>query len=153
MAPRATQSAPAEQEAAREIDYEAYKTKAPTDLQERFVPWLTDKVGIDPNSDFKSKAHAFAEGVRLAVALRIPFQASDENRAATEQARANREQARAQRQAAPAQETTEAAPQRVKRGGRRAAAQAAPEPATEAPAAPPAQRRGRRASTTREAAF
>jgi hypothetical protein len=78
---------------ADEPDYSIYLDKEPTDLQERFVPWLIEKVGYDPNGA-KTKAAAFAAGVRLAVSLRIPFQASPENREATEQRRVQRDEER-----------------------------------------------------------
>ena len=153
-APVAEAPAPAEE---REIDFAAYKTKAPTDLQERLDQWLRDKCDITP-ADFKSKDEAFSEGVRLAVALRIPFQASPENRRDTAAARAAREAEKAQRQQAatePAAESTEAAPAPAARRGRPAKAAPASAP-VEPPAEPAARggRRGRRAPTTdRPAAF
>ena len=64
-------------------DLSAYLEKEPTDLQARFAEWLKDEeiVGYDP-SKAKNKEEAFNEGVRLAVALRMTFQASPENREA-----------------------------------------------------------------------
>lgn len=69
-----------------EPDYTIYKDKEPTDLQARFSPWITEKTGYSPAAA-KTKQEAFEAGVRLAVTLRIPFQASPENRDATEQRR------------------------------------------------------------------
>ena len=61
-----------------EMDLEVYLTKEPTDLQERFADWLKGAVGYDPTKA-KTKDEAFSEGVRLATALRMAFQRSDEN--------------------------------------------------------------------------
>jgi len=65
-----------------EVDLEAYLTKPPTDLQDRFADWIMEQVGYDP-SGAKTKEAAFREGVRIATAIRIVFQASPENKAAT----------------------------------------------------------------------
>lgn len=125
--------------AREEIDYTSYRDKAPTDLQARFPDWLIEKVGVTFGT--KKEEAAFREGVRLATALRMPFQASPENRAATAERRAER----AAQAAVPAAEP-EPAPARP--------AKAAPAKAAKATA--PAQpvkstgrgRRGARAATS-----
>lgn len=73
-----------------EMDLEVYLTKAATDLQERFADWLKDTVGYDP-SKAKTKDEAFNEGVRLATALRMAFQRSDENQEVLNARREERE--------------------------------------------------------------
>ena len=132
-----------------EKDYTEYADKPATDLQERFVPWLLDKTGYNP-ATAKTKADAFAAGVRLSVYLRIPFQASPENKEATltaRQARAEELEAiRAQREedkAAKAAEREKAAADRKAAAEEKAAAKAAkaqagkaPEPAPEPEPAP-----------------
>ena len=121
-----------------EPDYTTALGKAPTSLQGRFADFImSEEVGYDPASA-KSKEAAFREGVRLAVALRIPFQASTTNREATAAERAERqaqiEADRVAKAAAPAK----AVP--AKKATAKAA-KAAPAPAA-APAAarPPARR-------------
>lgn len=101
------------QETEGPIDYTYPLGKAPTSLQDRFATWLMgDEVGYAPSAA-KTKEEAFREGVRLAVALRIPYQASDHNREATaiereerqaekERLAAERAQAKAERAAAKA---------------------------------------------------
>lgn len=79
---------PKDKEEAQEVDLEAYLTKPPTDLQERFADYIVE-LGYDPSAA-KTKMEAFKEGVRLAVALRMIFQASPENRSATKARRAER---------------------------------------------------------------
>lgn len=139
-----------------EPDYKAALTKTATSLQARFAEWLQgDEVGYNPAAA-KTKKDAFEEGVRLGVALRIPYQASEHNRAATAEEKAEREAerqrakqerdaAKAAREAAtPAEEAPAPAPKPAKSAAAaRKAAKAAPAgtPAT-APAAPrPAARR------------
>lgn len=109
-------------EAQAEVDLEAYLAKAPTDLQARFAEYIKDVVGYDP-STAKNKDEAFKEGVRLATALRMVFQASDENRKAT----ALRRKARAEAaEAADEDETPKVKAKKAK-------------PVEEAPAAAPAK--------------
>lgn len=57
-----------------------YLTKPPTDLQVRFADWIREQVGYDPTAA-KNKLEAFEEGVRIATATRMVFQASPENKA------------------------------------------------------------------------
>ena len=78
--------------AKNEIDLSAYADKAPTDLQSRFADWLMDEdqVGYDP-AKAKNKEEAFREGVRLATATRMIFQASPENRKANAERKAERD--------------------------------------------------------------
>lgn len=143
-----------------EKDYTEYADKPATDLQERFVPWLLDKTGYNP-ATAKTKADAFAAGVRLSVYLRIPFQASPENREATLTARqARAEEAalaakeREDAKAAKAAEREKAAADRKAAAEEKAAAKAAkaaagkapeptPEPAPTPAAAPAAKPVGR----------
>ncbi len=123
-------------EKAPEGDFTRYLDQPPTPLQARFVGWIMDKVGYDP-ATAKSKQEAFAAGVKFAVALRIPFQASPENKAATAQLRAERangnsaeaEQKPAKKTAA---KTAEAKPAAKKTSGKatKAANAAAAEPET-----------------------
>jgi hypothetical protein len=135
-----------------ELEYGDYRDKAPTPLQERFVPWLVEKTGYNPAAA-KTKQEAFEAGVRLAVSLRIPFQASPENREATEALRKEREEemaaARARREEERAKakaEREEAAAQRAaakeeaaQAKAAKAAAKTAPEPAPEPEPAPAAK--------------
>lgn len=88
MAPRKSKAAQTAVE--EEIDYTVYADKPPTDLQERFTDWILDKTEYDPASE-KTKKEAFAEGVRLGVALRMKFQASPENQAVLEERKAARD--------------------------------------------------------------
>lgn len=83
MPPRSKAAASA---ATEEIDYTAYADKQPTDLQARFTEWILDKTEVDP-AGFKTKQAAFEAGARLAVALRMKFQASPENQAVLEERR------------------------------------------------------------------
>lgn len=95
-------------------DFSGYLEKGPTDLQARFTDWLKgDAVGYNPASA-KTKAEAFAEGVRLSTALRMKFQASPENQELLEERRA-------------AKEAQEHKP-KPKRKTRKAKAQEEPEP-------------------------
>jgi len=103
MPKKATTPAPVVEDA--EVDYTKYVGKAPTDLQERFAEWILDKTEYDPSSE-KTKAAAFAEGVRLGVALRMPFQRSDENQAVLEE---RREANEAKTAAKPAKKATKKA--------------------------------------------
>lgn len=128
-----------------EIDYPSYLDKAPTDLQARFAIFIQEKTGLDPNS-FKTKPQAFEEGVRLGVALRMAFQASPENREATERRRQERNQA-AEQDEAPAAEAP------APRGRRGAKAAPAPEPAAPAVPAKRAGRPARKAQATAGAPF
>lgn len=73
----------------KEVNLTGYLNKKPTDLQERFADWLLEEdiVGYDP-AKAKTKEEAFREGVRLATAMRMIFQASPENRAANAERKA-----------------------------------------------------------------
>jgi hypothetical protein len=125
------------------IDYPKYLEKAPTALQERFAGWLqSEAVGYDP-SKAKSKVEAFEEGVRLAVALRIPFQASDFNREANAASQAENAKKRAAAKEVKEKAATEApAPAEEAKPAKKAAAKkAAPAPAAAPKAARPAARR------------
>jgi hypothetical protein len=62
----------------QEPDFEAVLAKGPTALQEHFLDWVLEKTGYDPAAA-KTKAVAFAEGVRISAALRGAHQASPEN--------------------------------------------------------------------------
>lgn len=128
-------------------DYTSYASKEPTDLQVRFADWLIEKVGV--NFGTKKEQAAFEEGVRLATALRMPFQRSAENQAVSPLVRGNAAAPAAKPakavKAAPAAKPAKAAP--AKRG--RAAAPVTetvdPEPpAEEAEEAPRTRRPARR---------
>lgn len=99
MAPRGRK---AETEAA-EVDYTVYNEKEPTDLQERFGEWITDKLELEFGT--KKEQAAFLNGVRLATALRMHFQASPEN-----------QEVIAERKAARAEEVEEKPKPAAKRG-------------------------------------
>lgn len=77
-----------------EIDLENYLTKPATKLQDRFGDWIMEEVGYDP-SGAKTKEAAFREGVRIATATRMVFQASDYNKEATAADRRERAEAAA----------------------------------------------------------
>jgi hypothetical protein len=96
----------AKQETVEEYDYTRYLDKEPTDLQARFGEWLVDKVGVKFGT--KKEEAAFLEGVRLATALRMPFQRSPENQEASPMVRANRGTS-AKKAAAPKKSTSKAA--------------------------------------------
>lgn len=133
-------------EKAPEGDFTRYASLAPTPLQERFGPWIMEKTGYDP-ATAKSKQEAFLAGVRLAVALRIPFQASPENKSAAAQLRAERAKSSDEQAEKPAKKTAktaepEAKPAGKKKAGAKAANAAAVEPAQ------PAKKGGRRKATS-----
>lgn len=154
-----------------EIDYTYALGQEPTSLQRRFADFiLSEEVGYDV-SKAKSKEEAFREGVRMAVQLRIPFQASAINREATEQERleraaakekllaAKQEAAAAKQEAAaakaasksaPVEDSTEETPKPTKRAGS-TKAKAAPAP-TPAAAPAPARRPAARRAPARAAA-
>lgn len=164
--PKAQAQVAAEESA--EMDLTPYATKAPTSLQRRFAEWIPDATGINING-FKTKQEAFNEGVRLAVALRMIFQASPENREATAAERAARVEAAgetpvtpsaAPKKSARAAVTEEAAA--PARKATKAAKKAAPaaEPADEETVSEPvarprkaARRPAARPSTTDDAPF
>lgn len=130
------------------VDYTKYANQAPTPLQSDFAGWLPEKTGYDPTSA-KSKLEAFNAGVRLAVSLRIPFQASPENRAATAKRQADRDASRVAAEAAKAEAAkaqpapTEKAPAKAtKAAATKATPEAAPPAAESAPAS--GRRRGAR---------
>jgi hypothetical protein len=152
-----------------ERDYTVYAEKAPTPLQTEYLDWVIEKTGVDPNG-YKSKAVAFAEGVRLSMALRSLHQSSPENQASLQRRRAaaaanaaaeaEAEEAPAPRKAAKA--ATKAAPTKATKAAtpRKATARAA-EPAEEdvvtepvpRKAAKKAVRRPARTTTEEEAPF
>jgi len=72
-------------------DFTKYADKEPSDLQKRFAEWILEVTGYEPDD-----MDAFNEGVRLATALRMAFQASPENQ---EVLNARREAAEAKRTA------------------------------------------------------
>jgi hypothetical protein len=59
-------------------DYTAYVDKAPTALQEHITDWLQEVTEYDPTKA-RTKAEAFAMGVKLTVALRMEHQKSEAN--------------------------------------------------------------------------
>lgn len=74
-------------------DYTAYLGKEPTRLQATFADWIVEKTG-KTFGNAKEEA-AWKDGVRLGVALRMKFQASDENQAELARAKAERDAAAA----------------------------------------------------------
>lgn len=93
-----------------EVDLEVYLTKPATDLQERFADWIMEQVGYDP-SGAKTKEAAFREGVRIATATRMVFQASPENKEATAAKRQERAEAEGAEDEAPKTKKVKAAPE------------------------------------------
>lgn len=123
-------------------DLSVYADKEATPAQEHFTDWIVEKVGITFAT--QKEMVAFREGVRLAKALVMRHQASDENKEFTASQKASRAAAVA---AAPAK-----APKAPK-----AAPAAAVEEEEEAPAPKPAKaargRRGRAAAGSADAPF
>jgi hypothetical protein len=116
----------------REINFEAYRDKPVTPLQEHFADWIVEKTGYDPSSA-KTKHEAFLRGVALGTALRQAHQASPENQAARSERKVTPEVA-SEVPASPAKKT-------AKKAAASAQATEAPEPA-----ATPRRRGGRRAA-------
>lgn len=148
------------------VDPTIYLDKGPTTLQARFATWIQEEVGYNPNAA-KTKLAAFEEGVRIATATRMVFQASDYNRAETAKERAAREAAA--EAAAAAAEEVPAKPAKASKASKAAPAKAAPAKAAPKKAAPaateetdeqdttpapvkPARRPARRAAGTKPAA-
>jgi colicin import membrane protein len=71
-----------------------YANAAPSALQARFADWLLTIDGVKPADEA-----SFREGVRLATALRMQYQRSDENRTASQAAKEQREKLVAERKA------------------------------------------------------
>lgn len=118
-------------------DLSVYADREPTAAQEHFADWIVEKVGVTFST--QKEMNAFREGVRLAKALVMRHQASDENKAFTAQQKAARAAAAA------------AAPAKAAKAAKAAPAAPAEEEAPAAPAAkatkPAAKRRGRAAQT------
>jgi hypothetical protein len=136
-----------------ELDYTKYLDKEPTDLQARFGDWILDKVGVEFGT--KKETDAFREGVRVATALRMPFQRSPENQEASPMVRANRSAAskvQAKKSVRPKQSEEEEGvrPAKAAKKSVRRSAAADEEPAQ--PARRPARRRAAAASTSTEEA-
>jgi hypothetical protein len=123
--------------AEEEQDFTGYAEKEPTDLQTRFTDWIPEVTGFDPNG-CKSKAAAFAEGVRLAVSLRMPFQRSPENQELLAERRAAAG-TRAEEPAAPKKAVPAAAEESPRRRGRPAKAAKAAVHVESEPADEPAE--------------
>lgn len=154
------------------VDPTTYLDKAATPLQARFGDWIKEEVGYNPTAA-KTKEEAFREGVRIATATRMVFQASDYNRSANEESRAQRakERAERERQAAAEEEATPKPVKAAKAPAPAKAAKATPakkaakpvvveteaeDETTEAPAprrAPARRAPARRATATAEAPF
>lgn len=143
----------------RQFTYDKYLTAKPTALMDHIEQWIKDMTGFDP-SQARTKADAFAMGVRLTVALRNHHQESEENQtrlAENRQAANERDKAAiAKREArlsmgvAPRgrlpktvaeDKAAEPAPEPKRRGRPKKEAQPAPEPVAEETPAP--KRRGR----------
>jgi len=136
-----------------EVDLEVYLTKPATDLQDRFADWIMEVVGYDPSSA-KTKEAAFREGVRIATATRMVFQASPENKAATKAKRQERaEAAEVEADEAPKTKKVKAAPEpepvKPAKGKKAKAAAVAEE--TPAKAKKGSKGKGRRAAATADA--
>lgn len=122
-------------------DLSTYVGKDATPTQERFADWIEAETGIQFGT--QKERTAFRDGVRLAKALVMRYQASDANKEATAQEKAERAAAAeksaaepkpdkaakaAKSAAAPAEEAAPAVP--ATRGRRGKAAKAATAPAT-----------------------
>jgi hypothetical protein len=117
----------------KEPDFAAIVAKPLSSLQEHFLAWVLDKTGITFAT--KKEEAAFAEGIRIGVALRGVHQASPENQERLEAARVAAEEAREAEAAAPAPaKATKAAAAPAK-----AAAAKATKAAKATPAAAPAE--------------
>jgi hypothetical protein len=125
---------PASQAAAgyQEPDFAAIVAKPPTALQEHFHTWVLEKTEYDP-AKAKTKAEAFAEGIRIGTALRGVHQASPENQERLAEAKAAREAAAAVAEPKPAKAAAKAAP--AKAAAKAAPAKKAAAPPAEAPQA------------------
>lgn len=126
-------------------DLSVYKDKVATPMQERFADWIVEQVGVT----FATKAAeaAFYDGVRLAKALIMRYQASDASKEASAELKAEREERRAAAEAAAvaAAEATEAPAEEAKPAkATKAAKAAAPAAAAAAPAKAAPATRGRR---------
>lgn len=117
--------------ATADMDLSVYLEKGPTDLQTRFGDWIVGTVGYDP-SRAKTKDEAFREGVRLATALRMPFQRSDENQEILVSRREERESGTAEKRT-PSKKASAVAPP-AKKASKKAAAKVEPEEPEEQPA-------------------
>lgn len=97
-----------------------YAAHTPSALQRRFADWILDKTGVQP-----AEEESFRQGVAIATALRMDFQASEENRQATlaerEERKAAQESGRAERERK-AKEREEKAAERVAKAEERAKA-------------------------------
>lgn len=141
-------------------DLSVYKDKAATPMQEAFADWIVDEVGIVYGT--QKELDAFRNGVRLAKALIMRFQASDASKEASAELKAERQAARAQaeQERAAAQEADEApaAPAKATaakatKATKAAAAKAAPAEAAPAAKAAPATRGRRGAAPKVDAPF
>lgn len=111
-------------------DLSVYKDKEATPLQEAFADWITDEVGVAYGT--QKEVTAFRDGVRLAQALIMRFQAARRDGSVETPAREVEE--------APVAKPAKAKP------AKKAAAKAAPVEDDDEPAAVPAKpaKRGRR---------
>lgn len=134
----------AEQETA-ERDLTVYVTKAPTDQQTHFATWITEQTGYNPDAA-KSKREAFFHGVRLAKALVMVHQSSDEWREAREILLEEKAAAKAAAEAEAA-----AAPPKPAKAAKAAKKAAAPA-VTPGADAPPAKATPAKKATTRRRA-
>jgi hypothetical protein len=81
----------------KEVDLTIYVTKPATPLQASEPAWLTENTGYDPGAA-KTKAEAFAMGVKLTLNCHKFFQISPENKSRTEEARAAKAELAEQRE-------------------------------------------------------
>jgi hypothetical protein len=130
-----------------EVDLEVYLTKPATDLQDRFADWIMEQVGYDP-SGAKTKEAAFREGVRIATATRMVFQASPENKEATASKRRERAEADEDEAPKPSKKAKAAPePEPVKAKGKKAKAAPVEDEAPK-PGKKGSKGKGRRAAAT-----
>jgi len=110
-----------------DVDYSGYSGKEPTKLQADFADWLVEKLEL--NFATKKEEAAWREGVRLAVALRIPFQKSPENQAERARMEAERADRPVAEKAPKAAKVVEEAPAKPAKRSKKAAL---PEPEEDA---------------------
>lgn len=130
-------------------DFTKYAEKPASALQEEFTEWLIDEVygGESPHTS-KAAAAAFEDGVRLATALRMPFQRSEKHQARLEESRGMTVKAAApkkasKRAAEPDDEDADETPRKsaAKKAIKAARRPAAKEEAPSRPARRPARKR------------
>jgi hypothetical protein len=134
----------------KEPDFAAVVAKPLTPLQEHFLDWVLEKTEI--TFPTKKEEAAFAEGVRIGVALRGSHQASPENQERMAEARAAAEAAAAAAEAEAEAEVTPAKAAPAKKTAPAKATKAAPAKATPVTEQKPVKRAPAKKAPPRKAA-